>query len=129
MLWAVVAFALALGLGLGSGLTATSALAPYLALATVALLESAVGALRAWLEQGGGRSPGEPLVNLAVVLLLAWLGEHLSLGRVGTVSSLTLALEMALVVRILTHLEAIRAARRAAVADQDTGARKAGSWA
>ncbi len=109
---AVVAAVVAFLFGLAVNLTASTAHAPYLGLLVVVMLESGARALRRnldglYTDRGYGYYLGSMIV---VVFGLAWVGEQLSLGRVGNVSSLTLAVEVALSVRILGHVDAIREA-------------------
>lgn len=109
---AVVAAVAAFLFGLAVNLTASTAHAPYLGLLVVVMLESGARALRRNLSGlYTDRGYGYYLVSMIVVVFgLAWVGEQLSLGRVGNVPSLTLAVEVALSVRILGHVDAIREA-------------------
>lgn len=113
LLVALVVLVAALGLGwwLGAVLPATAA-----TLATLAALVLADAMLRRWPRSGAGEP--EPLNLratgglLALVLGLGWLGEVLPVGHVGQVSSLTLALQVVLVWRLISSWEAVRAGER-----------------
>ncbi len=98
--------------GVWSGWSAPAALLPYGALLVLVLVESAARAVRRWLEGAyNERDFGYYLGSMAVaVTALGWLGDWLSLGRIGAVPSLTLALEVALCVRTLGHVDAARTA-------------------
>jgi len=101
-----------LAIGLQVGWMVTSAQAVVLSLLLLVLLEAGLRALRRNLAGlYTDRGFGYYLVTMSVaVLVLAWLGEQLSLGRVGQVPSLTLALEIALALRMLGQIDAIREA-------------------
>lgn len=107
---AVLIMAVTFSLGLALGWSVSSAWAPYLGLAIILLIEGALRALRRNLAGVySDRGLGYYLLSMgAIVLGLAWLGDQLGLGRVGSVPSLTLALEVALSLRILGYLDAIR---------------------
>ncbi|MBI2300778.1 MAG: DUF1290 domain-containing protein [Armatimonadetes bacterium] len=100
---ALLAMLLTLVIGLWMGRSFSPAVAPYVGLAVLVLLGSGLRALRVRSE---GRYSQRGIVydclsTLVAVIGLAWLGEQLSLGRVGNVPALTLALEVVLAARIL----------------------------
>lgn len=107
---------LALALGLTAvllgGWSVDTAYAGYVALLVIVLLESAARALRGHVTGDlSDRDLGWHAAAMAcAVLVVAWVGEQLSVGRVGSVPSVTLALEVALAFRILAHVDALRAA-------------------
>ncbi len=109
---ALLVFGALLAIGLQVGWMVTSAQAVVLSLLLLVLLEAGLRALRRNLAGlYTDRGFGYYLVTMSVaVLVLAWLGEQLSLGRVGQVPSLTLALEIALALRMLGQIDAIREA-------------------
>ncbi|MCZ7600065.1 MAG: hypothetical protein M5U09_23210 [Gammaproteobacteria bacterium] len=109
---ALLAFAVSLTIGLRAGWTVTSAAAAEVSLLLLVLVEAGLRALRRNLAGVyTDRGFSYYLVTMSVAVLgLAWLGEQLSLGRVGPVPSLTLALEFALAFRMLGHVDAIREA-------------------
>jgi len=108
---ALLVFGALLAIGLQVGWMVTSAQAVVLSLLLLVLLEAGAS-----FAAEPGRALYRPgfryyLVTMSVaVLVLAWLGEQLSLGRVGQVPSLTLALEIALALRMLGQIDAIREA-------------------
>jgi small basic protein len=109
---ALLAFGAALAYGLHAGWTVTTAAGAEVSLLVLVLVEAGLRALRRNLAGVyTDRGFSYYLLTMGVVVLgLAWLGEQLSLGRVGQVSSLTLALEIALAFRMLSHVDAIREA-------------------
>ena len=107
---AILALAVMVAIGLQAGWTVTSAHAVWVSLLILVLVEAGLRALRRNLDGVyTDRGFSYYLVTMTLaVLSLAWLGEQLSLGRVGQVPSLTLALEIALAFRMLGHVDAIR---------------------
>lgn len=112
-MWLALLVMLALlSLGLWLGVSVSTVQAPYLGLLILVLLDGGLRLLRTALS---GRPVGiaalsEPAGLAVVVLGLAWLGERLSLGRVGGVPSFTLAIEIVLAARILGGAEDLRQA-------------------